>query len=110
MLYHITAKKNVDSILSKGLIPNFQRGLSRRQDYAPCVWLTDDTDYILETQAGDLWREENDPVVLEIDADGLDVKQYMCEFADGLRPIKHEYYITSRIDSARIKLKDICLV
>jgi len=107
-MYHITPKANVDSISKKGLIPGLRRGLTtvNSQEAKSYVWLTDCPEYILETQAGEKWVEQYSPVILEIDIHGLDVKQKITNaYSDGLRIVKHEYYVCDAIDPIRIKQK-----
>lgn len=91
VLFHITPRKNLESIASLGIIPEFTRGLTCRQPHHrfSVVWLTDNPEHILTTQAGDDWIRENDPVILTVDCKGLDIKPYTL-FSGQVS--KHEYY------------------
>ena len=72
-LYHVTPGRNRVSIVTKGLVPRFGRGLTRGKRLE-CVWLTDDPLHILDTQAGADWMKVYNPVVVTVDASGLELK------------------------------------
>lgn len=93
ILYHITPRKNLESIFSNGLIPLYKDGLNCLDEKEPVVWLTDDPDYVLEKQAGDRWIQENDPVVLSIDCSLLDIKPRIVYD----KVCRHEYYYRGTI-------------
>lgn len=91
VLFHITPRKNLESIAVLGLIPEYSSGLScwRPHHRLSVVWLTDNPDYILEAQAGDRWIRDNDPVILKVNCKDLDVKPYISYSGE---KAKHEYY------------------
>lgn len=70
-LYHITPKRNVDSILTLGLIPGYNRGLGKGCDV---IFLTNDPEYILKKQAGTNWMAEHNPVVFCIDTESYQIE------------------------------------
>jgi hypothetical protein len=67
------------------------------------VWLTDDPSYILNTQAGEDWISQNDPIILKIDSKKLDIKQRFIYATGKLAP--HEYYYQGTIDKRFIMVK-----
>ena len=75
VLYHITPRRHLPSIMVNGLIPGHRRGLTvasaKRQDK---VYLTNNPDYIMKTQAGDEWLRRNDVVILAVDVSEIDIK------------------------------------
>ena len=73
-LYHITPRKNLESIVEKGLIPGYHRGLGKG---CGVIFLTDNPKYILETQAGPNWISQFDLVILEIDIEECTIKPYI---------------------------------
>ena len=76
-LFHITRGDRVDSILTNGIIPSYKKGLNcGYPERKPYVWLTDDPDYILETQAGKNWIESRNPKVMRVDCSDLEVKYF----------------------------------
>jgi len=65
ILYHITKIENIDSILEKGILPNYKRGITHwsiKQDY---VFLTNNVDKIIKEQIGLCWGKEI--VIIELD-------------------------------------------
>lgn len=64
-LYHITRLNNLDSILTSGILPGRSKGLLKKNDErSQWVWLTNDVNKIIETQAGDGWR--NNIAIIEV--------------------------------------------
>lgn len=101
-LFHVTARKNLQSILTNGLIPLKSQGLTMVwPPRTKCVWLTSDFTYILDTQCGIDWIKRNDPAILKVDCDGLDVVPYIA-YATG-KLVPHEYQYFGIIGSMRIK-------
>jgi RNA:NAD 2'-phosphotransferase (TPT1/KptA family) len=98
-LYHITPLKNLQSINEHGLIPAFQKGLfcGDREDRKLVVWLTDNPKHILRTQAGSKWCLKHSPVVIKVDCNGLDIKQYMSYVTGMPVVVPHEYYVDHTI-------------
>jgi RNA:NAD 2'-phosphotransferase (TPT1/KptA family) len=96
-MFHITAEKNLSSILKKGLIPRYTKGLTCGNDAKPVVWLTDNPQYILDVQCGTGWVKENKPVIIEVDCDGLDIKQRISYHKVPAVVCKHEYYYEGTI-------------
>ena len=97
MIFHITAKKNLSSILEKGLIPGYTKGLTCGDDARPVVWLTDNPRYILDVQCGSKWIKKNKPVIIEVDCDGLDIKQRISYHTVPAVVCRHEYYYEGAI-------------
>jgi RNA:NAD 2'-phosphotransferase (TPT1/KptA family) len=96
-MFHITAEKNLKSILEKGLIPKHSKGLTCGDDAKPVVWLTDNPQYILDVQCGSKWIEDNKPVILEVDCKKLDIKQRISYHKVPAVVCKHEYYYEGTI-------------
>lgn len=74
ILYHITPKKNIDSILEHGILPNYGNGLTCGKRTHDKVFLTNDVLRIITTQAGELWVKHNEPVIFEIELDESEFK------------------------------------
>jgi len=58
LLYHITHQNSLDSILKRGIVPKYEclrRGLTCYRSRDRFVWLTDNPQYIIETQAASGW-------------------------------------------------------
>lgn len=72
-MYHVTGRKNLETIFTEGILPGKRRGLT----WAKCdkVFLTNDPGRIIRTQAGRKWTENQDLVVIEIKP-GLTVKPH----------------------------------
>jgi hypothetical protein len=97
--YHITRPWYVLSILYKGLIPRYKRGITcgKRQPY---IWLTDDPLYIVETQLVPGWKYS----VLEVNCDNLYVKPYITYYKSIPEVVCHQYKYNDVISSERIKV------
>lgn len=72
-MFHITPSKNLTSILTHGIIPNYRKGLTCSELKLSCVWLTNCPALILTEQAGSNWVQKQQPVIIEIDCTGLQV-------------------------------------
>ena len=81
--------------MKNGLIPAFKKGLycGDKSTQKSVVWLTDNPEYILSTQAGEEWIKKHNPVVLKVSCDGLDVKPYMSCITNTPTIVPHEYYV-----------------
>lgn len=107
VLYHVTPQAYLQSILTEGLIPGKKIGLSKYTDQTHLVWLTDDYEYILKTQAGSKWIEENNPCILIVDVANLVIhKKVTNAYADGLRAVPHEYYSWDAIEPTKLRVMD----
>ena len=97
ILYHITPSNNLPSIMKNGLIPAFKKGLycGDAATRKPFVWLTDNPEHILSTQAGKEWIEKHSPIVLSVDCSGINVEQYVSCITGGTAT--HEYYVEHTI-------------
>jgi hypothetical protein len=68
-LYHLTPRVNLGSILKKGIrcaAKTGAFGLGDKQFRSCFVWLTDDPDYILRYQVGDIWARKNKIQIIEL--------------------------------------------
>ena len=63
-LYHITKAKYVTSILKKGILPGYEKGISCNTKQTK-VFLTNDVERILRTQTGNNWEKEL--AIIEVD-------------------------------------------
>jgi hypothetical protein len=101
-LYHISKRIHTNSILTKGLIPAYRKGLTvaKKQEK---VFLTNDVERILKTQAGEKWCKRWDPVVFEVDVTDLNVSpvKYIYNRTYTLSDFEFE---AGRIEPSRLKL------
>ena len=100
-LFHITCKSKITRILREGIQPRKSRGISKEDSHREWVWLTDNPDYILQTQAGRAWARQNTPTILEVDATGLRIEPHITDAGE---IVPHEYKYKGTIDTGRIKL------
>lgn len=100
ILYHITKRKYLTSILTEGLLPSKKPGIAVRLKWDK-VFLTNDIKYILECQCGDEWLKHNDCVVLHIDTSELDIEphKYRCGMTYTLSDTE---FVTDRISPEKI--------
>lgn len=81
ILYHMTPKRNLESILNNGLLPGYSKGLyiygNKKLNK---VYLTNNVLKIVSIQSGYEWIKDNDVIILEIDID----EKYF-------EPCKYEY-------------------
>ena len=70
-LYHITRCENIDSIMEKGIIPDYSVGLGRER-YGK-VFLTNDVNRIINEQGGETWRTG----IAVIEVGGLEYKPHL---------------------------------
>jgi hypothetical protein len=108
-LYHITPPENLSSILENGIFPKLINpdfyGLTAPLSYypkSPYVWLTDDVEYIIRTQAGSDWPH----VILEIE---IEIEKiipaiYRCPKKDCCNSwhISEHEFLTSHVPADRI--------
>jgi len=73
-LYHITRPKNIESILTIGILPKMGKGLTREGFNE--VFLTNNIDKIIKTQGGTDW--ENNIAILEVDIENHKPHIYKC--------------------------------
>jgi len=102
--YHITKGQHIQSIVKYGLIPAFKTGFCkmnpdvRRTLYPVAIFLTDDMDYIIDTQLTKGWIKRFRAFVLEIDCVNLNlIKRTKDWCADS-----HEYLCYTSIPYSRI--------
>lgn len=89
-LYHITEKHNLESILRRGLIKNFKRGMNKgpidRQDMK-VVFLTNDPIKIAVDQGGYSIVNNKDIVIFKIDISKHNIKPYVYNYRVDRKPI-----------------------
>ena len=77
-LFHITPVENVLSIFEKGIRTDSKLcGITSgwcNKNRPRVVWLTDDVDYIVETQLTEEWCDIKKPVVLTVDVRNLEIE------------------------------------
>ena len=94
ILYHITPIKNLESILEKGILPDFnKKGISHWKDEHKKVFLTNDIDKIILEQAGINWVKRNNPIILEIELNEKDFKPHEYHFGGTYTYSKSEFVI-----------------
>lgn len=102
-MYHITKRKYLPSILSKGILPDFKDGITvSGRDKHNCVFLTNDPLDIIYNQAGIKWCEKHDVIVLEINIDqnNFEPHKYYC---GGTYTLSDYEFVTSIIKKEQIK-------
>lgn len=108
-LYHITKENNIESIQEQGLIPGYRAGITvkvardRRGKFMD-VFLTNDVDRILKTQAGEAWCKRWKPVVFEVDLAGMKVEPKQYRYGATYTISDFEFLVRSKISPQRIKL------
>ena len=90
-LYHITPRRNLESILKHGIIPAYSWGLSGI-DKQKAVYLTDNPKYILITQAGNTWVSRYDPIIIKLNIANLEIKKKYSHHTGHPTICDHEYY------------------
>jgi len=96
ILYHITKIENIDSILEKGILPNYKRGITHwsiKQNY---VFLTNNVDKIIKEQIGLCWGKEI--VIIEVD-----IFKYEPYLYKSTNKISDFEFITDRVLPEEIK-------
>lgn len=97
-LFHITPSHQLQSIISRGLIPNEGIGFtSKHSQRRGMVWLTDDIEFIMKSQLTEWWVNHHQAVTIEVDVNGLNVHR-LSSF-DG-----HEFIYHGVISSDRLRL------
>lgn len=74
ILYHITKKKWLTSILTNGLIPGYRRGLRVNGKKCNTIFLTNDIEKIVNFQCGMDYVNKHELVVLHINTKDLKVE------------------------------------
>lgn len=103
-MFHITPATNLQSILNKGLLPGYRKGLTTQQEHS-AVWLTDDVEYVLYKQAGMHWIKKYKPIVFEIDTIELVVEQYMARCYETPQICPHEFFVVGSIATKFIRIQ-----
>ena len=100
MLYHLTRKEYLPSIMKHGLIPGFSKGITcnRKQE---SVFLTDDIEVPIQ-QLGSTYSPKN-WMILQVDVEGLDVEPYQTTELQINLMIPNEFIVRSSIHPKRIK-------
>jgi hypothetical protein len=76
--YHITKSKNLNSILIRGIVPGFCKGITtdfyrNDKEIKNFVFLTNNPKYILENQCGKEWCKKHRLILLEINTDNINL-------------------------------------
>jgi hypothetical protein len=100
ILYHITKKKHLESIVVSGLIINRFTGLGKygKGSRIKAVWLTDKPKHIIERQIGESYFNSHDWIILTVDVSGLDWCRAMYRVWDDDRKFafyEHEFWCES---------------
>jgi len=103
VLFHLTRKEYLPSIMQHGLIPGFsRRGITilsrKKQEF---VFLTDDIKVPIE-QLGSTYSPES-WVVLQVDVEGLNVEHYRTTGLQINLTVSNEFIVRSSIHSKRIR-------
>jgi hypothetical protein len=78
ILYHITKVENIESIMEKGILPNFKEGITVDGRKHNQVFLTNDINRVIGTQIGDCWGNEIAIFEVEINPDDIKPVKYYC--------------------------------
>lgn len=107
ILYHITKRKHIMSILRYGLKPAFRRGINCSDIKCDMVFLTNDVDYIAREQCGYKWIKKHDSVVLHVDVTDLYIVPQ--KYSDGMTyTLSNIEFVTDNISPERIvKVEEI---
>jgi len=73
--YHITKKKNINSIMKLGILPKYKQGLSTYREHTK-VFLTNDIEKIIKTQGGNEW--ETSIAIIEVEVEKHEPHTYTC--------------------------------
>ena len=96
-MFHITPRKNVDSILTNGLEPRIGHHSQEFGETIPSIYAfptwqdAESADWFIE-----LWEDDDDLVVLEIDTYGLRLES----------EVDWEVKILDHVDTSRIKIRN----
>lgn len=113
ILYHITKKRHLDRIFIEGLkAGRYSRrvGLTCRHYMWDKIFLTDNLNHIISTQATERWMK--DAIILEVDVKGLIIEKHFNDRIivtnlDGKKgPLIHpnEYTFKGIIEPNRLKI------
>lgn len=121
-LFHITPKRNLDSIARLGLIAGHSQGITCERSEWKTIFLTPDPARILEEQCGSSWIERNEPAILIVDTRPYLVRPMMygatfCPIASDFEfecdgPIAREHLRLARTSAVALSSnwEDICLI
>lgn len=99
--YHITKFKHINSIIAKGIIPGYRRGLCINPGKLKHVYITTDVKRILTTQAGTAWLKRNKIAVFEVDITGLTLEP--VKYRDGATYTISDFeFMTDKIEPERL--------
>ncbi len=102
VLYHVTKRKNLESIMKYGILPNFHKGLTCGGKKHKKVFITNDPDRIIRTQGGSGWISE-DTLILEIDVLDTEIESYAYSgYADGKIRLSSFEFVIDRVDPCKI--------
>lgn len=101
ILYHITKKKHIPSILIKGLIPAYRKGLKVCGDKCKHVYLTNNINKIIYEQCGESYFKKHECVILEIDINDIKI-EHVKYINNGTYTISDFEFITDKITPDRI--------
>lgn len=96
-MFHITPRENVDSILTNGLEPRIGQHSQEFGETIPGIYVfptwqdAESAEWFVE-----LWKDDDDLVVLEIDTSGLRTKS----------EVSWEVKILDHVESYRIKIRN----
>jgi len=105
-LYHITKERNLKSILEKGILIGKKARRKGIAVHGPLteIYLTNDVDRILKTQAGKAWCKRNHPIVFEIDVSNITVLPVKYHSGGTYALSDFEYVVKENILVENIKL------
>jgi len=78
ILYHITKVENIESIMEKGILPNYKKGITCGDVKHTQVFLTNNINKVIETQIGDSWENEIAILEVEVEVDNIKPHKYYC--------------------------------
>jgi hypothetical protein len=112
VLYHLTASKNIDSIMKNGLIPDYTKGFARNKEKGwpgyP-IWLTDSPQWIINKQLGNNYVLERDIQILQINITDIEVFTRTVSIVSPPKPSPYEFICFDRILPKYIKSIDTCI-
>tara|TARA_R110000868_G_scaffold195851_1_gene441592 strand:+ start:4105 stop:4443 length:339 start_codon:yes stop_codon:yes gene_type:complete len=98
VLYHITKVENIESIMEKGILPNYKKGITCGGRKQTQVFLTNDINKVIKTQIGSVW--ENEIAIFEVEVHNIEPHRYYC-----FEPPKDSdfEFVTDKVDTENIK-------
>ena len=105
-LYHITKEGNLESILQRGILIGKQSHRKGIAVHGPLgqIYLTNDIDRILKTQAGEAWCKRWKPIVFEIDVSKIKYEPVKYHSGGTYVLSDFEYVVNENICIEDIKL------